>query len=229
MIRRLIAAAVLACPAFAAQADNKLSNSYWEAAYLNSAVDFGGASDDEVEGFRGKVSLGLLPYLNFVGDYDQRRYASDRESFYSVGFGGHTLDPTWQVFGAVTYERYDFDDNLTSAGDFDDEGYGVQLGGRATLPYLEFNAAYKYFDFGNVDSTTTLKGSRYGVGMALDLTTWWSLVAEGNIRTHEFESNTGSADVEYGEWSVGFRRYFATQNDPQQRVAGLLSGLFAGE
>lgn len=228
MIRRLIAAAALACPAFAAHAD-PLSNSYWEAAYLNSSVDFGAGLDDEVEGFRGQVSLGLLPFLNFTGDYDQRRYASDRESFYSVGFGGHTLDPVWQAFGAVTYERYDFDDNLSSAGDFDEEGYGVTLGGRASLPYLEVHAAYKYFDFGNVGPTTTLKGSRYGLGLAFDLTAWWSLVADGAIRTHEFESTTTSSDVEYTDWSVGLRRYFATQSDPRQRSGGVLSGLFAGE
>lgn len=227
MIRRLMAAAMLACPAFAAHAD-ALSNSYWEAAYLNSSVDFG-AAEDEVEGFRGQVSIGLLPYVNFVGDYDQRRFVNDRDSFYSAGLGGHTLDRDWQVFGAVTYERYDHDDTLTSAGDFDDEGYGVQVGARATLEYLEFHAAYKYFDFGNVASTTTLTGSRYGAGFALDLTAWWSLVADGAIRTNQFEGTTSSTDIEYTEWSVGFRRYLATQSDPRQRSGGILSGLFAGE
>lgn len=228
MFRHLIAIVALAAPAFAAQA-NPLSSSYWEAAYLNSTLDSGTPPEDEVEGFRAQVSIGLVPYINFIGDYDQRRYASDRDAFYSAGLAGHTLDPVWQVFGAVTYELHEYDDNLGFANDMDEEGYGVTVGARATLDALELHAAYKYFDLGKATPTTDLTGARYGGGLALDLTTWWSLTADYTVRVNEYESTTASTESEWQEWSVGLRRYLATPADPRQRSGGILSGLFADD
>lgn len=228
--RKTIGVAALAvAPAFAAHAAEPLSSSYWEAAYLNSTIDTGAPMTDEVEGLRTKVSVGLLPYVNFVGDFDQRRQQNTRDSFYSAGLAGHTLDPNWQVFGAVTYEKAEFDDTQASPPDHEEEGYGVELGGRAVITNLEFHASYKYFDLSKPTPTLDLAGSRYGGGFSLDLGAWWSLVADYTVRTHELETTTSpssSSDVEWQEWSVGLRRYFVTQTDRRARSGGVLTSLF---
>lgn len=227
MNRKILALAVLAaCPALSAQAAEPLSSSYLEAAYLNSTVDDGSPVEDEVEGFRARLSLGLHRNVNFVGDFDQRRYLDSRDGFWSVGLAGHTLDPNWQAFGAVTYEVAEHDDNPTSAGDHEESGYGVEVGGRAVIENVEFHAAYKYLDLGNVAPDIALTGSRYGAGLALDLSAWWSLSADYTVRTHEVDM--ASNDMEWTEWSVGFRRYFVTQTDRHARKGGLLTGLFGG-
>lgn len=228
MIRRLsFVVVVLACAP--AQAAEMLSSSYWEAAYLNSTFeeDVGSTTlEDETEGFRLGASIGLLPYLNFIGDYDQRRYADSRESFYSAGLAGHTLNPKYQFFGAVTYERTDFDDNQTTEDETQD-GYGVQLGARAVLTNLEVHAAYKYLDLGKVGPDGELTGARYGAGLALDLSPWWSLVGDYSIRQHTVDFPGGSAEGEFQEWTVGFRRYLVTQTDRRKRTGGVLSSLFS--
>lgn len=221
-------AALAMAPAFAAQAADPLSSSYWEAAYLNSTVDTGAPQTDEVEGVRAKVSVGLLPFLNFVGDFDQRRYQNSRDSFYSVGLAGHTLDPNWQVFGAATYEKAEFDDTRLSPPDHEEEGYGVELGGRAVIDHMEFHASYKYLALSKVTPTEELTGARYGGGVVIDLTSWWSLVGDYTVRTHETEDSATPAnntEKEWQEWSVGFRRYFVTKTDRRHREGGLLNGL----
>ena len=235
MIRRMsVVLAVLAC--CPAQAAEVLSSSYWEAAYLSSSseesADGSATTEDDTEGFRLGASIGLLPYLNFIGDYDQRRFANERDSFYSAGLAAHTTNPKYQFFAAATYERFDADDNLSVANDETQDGYGAQAGVRATLTNLELHASYKYLDLGNVDETTELMGSRYGAGFALDLSPWWSLVGDYTIRTHEFEDSAPGAspatiEHEYTEWTVGFRRYLATQTDRRKRTGGVLSGLFS--
>jgi len=235
MIHRLsVVMAVLACAP--AQAADRLSSSYWEAAYLSSSseetADGSPSSEDDTEGFRLAASIGLLPYLNFIGDYDQRRFANGRDSFYSAGLAAHTLNPAYQFFAAATYERFDVDDNLNVANDQTQDGYGVQAGARATLTNLELHASYKYLDLGKVDDTTELTGSRYGAGFVLDLSPWWSLVGDYAIRTHEFEDGAPAAspatvEHEYSEWTVGFRRYLVTQTDRRKRTGGVLADLFS--
>jgi opacity protein-like surface antigen len=225
----MAAALLAAASSVPAQAADRLSSSFWEAAYLNSTVDTGGPMQDEVEGFRAATSIGLLPYLSFGGDYSQRRYQSSRDSFGSVGFTVHTLDPVWQVFGAVTYERNDFDDNLSSAADRTEDGAGFTVGGRYALANLELHAQYKYLLLSEPSPGVDLKGSRYGAGVVLDLTHWWSLTADYSVRTHEFESAGSSSDVEYQEWTVGLRRYIVTRTDRVKRSGGILSGLFGAD
>jgi hypothetical protein len=224
--RKSLCLAVLACfPALPAQADNVLSSSYFDAAYLNSTVDTG-TTEDEVEGFRVAARVGLMPFLNFVGDYDQRRYQNSRDSFYSAGLGGHTQDPNWQAFVAVTYERWDFDTNEEPLfEDATDEGYGVQLGGRALFTGVEVHAAYKYLDWGNDGDDVTLTGARYGGGLAVDLSAWWSLTGDYNVRQLKVEGPTGSVEGDHNEWSVGLRRYFVTQTDRRNRTGGVLTAL----
>lgn len=220
--RHSLCLAVLGCfIAGPAQAD-ALSSSYFEAAYLNSTVD-----EDEVEGFRVATRVGLAPFLNFVGDYDQRRYANSRDSFYAAGLAAHTVHPRYQLFLAATYERTDFDTNEEPL--FDDatqEGYGIQGGARVALPLAELHGSYKYLDLGRAGPEEDLTGARYGGGLVVDLGAWWSLTGDYTIREHKVEGQTGSAETEYTEWTVGLRRYFVTQTDRRNRKGGLWNAVF---
>lgn len=237
MIRRksLCLALLACCPALPAQAADVLSSSYFDAAYLNSSLDTGAPMEDEVEGYRVATSIGLLPYLRFVADYDKRRYQDSHDGFAAVGLAGHTTSPVWQVFVAATYERAFFDDNKSQTGDHEEEGYGAEGGVRAVVPFIELHASYKYFDLGKIDPVTDVTGARYGGGIVVDLTPWWSLTGDYRIRTHEYEDTSptpppGAApEDEWTEWSVGLRRYFATQTDRRNRKGGLFSALFGGD
>lgn len=222
----LLAATLLgaAQPALAADA---LSSSYWDAAYLNAKVDTGSGDELTPEGFRLGASVGLAKFLNFTGDYDQRRYPGQREGFGSAGFAGHTSNPVYRFHGAVTYERIEFDDNVTPANDYIEEGFGVELGARYAFPDIEVHAAYRYLDFGSVNGTggaVDFTGARYGVGADVQLTAWWSLVADYRVREHKNEASGSSSTTDYNEWTVGFRRYFASDTDRLMRHGGLFNG-----
>lgn len=230
--RKSLCLAVLGClAALPAQAAETLSSSYIEGAYLNSSVDTGGPTEDEVEGFRVATSVGLAPFLNFVADYDKRRYQDSHDGFFAVGLAGHTMHPAWQVFAAATYERAHFDDNKSQAGDHEEEGYGAEAGIRAVLPLMEVHASYKYFDLGESAPELALTGSRYGGGVAIDLTSWWSLTGDYRVRTQEYEDSgptPSNSEVEFTEWTVGLRRYFVTQTDRRNRTGGLWNAVFGG-
>lgn len=216
---------VLACCAMpAAHAADPLSSSYWEAAYLNSTRETtsgGTTAEDDVEGFRAAISVGLARNVNAVVDFDQRRYINSRDAFGALGLGVHTTNPVYQFFGNVTWERLEFDSNTNPSTDFDDEGYGVEVGARYALRHVELHAAYKYIDLGEVRGADTT-AARYGAGVALSLSPWWALAADYRIRQQEYEASGTSAEDEYAEWSVGFRRYFPTDSDPRKRKDGLL-------
>lgn len=233
MIRRtpaaLIATALLgAAPsAFAADA---LSTSYWDAAYLNSEIEPQGSESIEAEGFRLGASLGLAKFLNFTGDYDQRRLTDGRRGFGSAGFAYHTQDPVYQFSGAVTYERIEVDFNPDPSFDSVEDGYGIELGARYAFTNVEVHAAYRYLDFGSVDQTDIdFTGARYNAGADVQLGAWWSFVADYRVREHKFKASGASATTDYNEWTVGFRRYFATDTDRKARHGGLLTGMMGGE
>lgn len=225
MNRKTIALAVLAAAPALAQAE-PLSNSFLEASYLNSTLETtsgGTIAEDDGRGVRTAVSVGLSKYVNFIGDFDQRRYEDSRDSFGSAGLAAHTLHPAWQVFGAVTWEYAAFDDHVTSAGDHDEQGYGVAAGARVALGDIALHASYKYFDLGNAFPDVALTGTRFGGGLAIDLTRWWSLSADYTVRTHEYDTAAG-VEQEWREYTVGLRRYFVTQADRRARKGGLLTG-----
>lgn len=225
----LFAAALLGASQPLAAAD-ALSASYWDAAYLSSEKDDGGAVTEENEGFRVGASVGLARFMNFTLDYDQRRSPDEREGFGSAGLAFHTLNPVYQVHGGLSYERIEGDDNSAPANDFTEEGYGIEVGGRYALGDFELHAAYRYLDFGTVDQTDTdFTGSRFNVGADVQLSPWWSVVADYRMREHKFDGSGASASDDYTEYSVGFRRYFATEPDRKQRKGGLLKHLFPGD
>jgi hypothetical protein len=230
MIRRLTAVLVSAAFAAPAVAADVLSSSYVDAAYLNSDIESDTASE-KVEGFRLAASVGLAKFLNFTGDYEQRRFPDGRLGTGSAGLAWHTQDPVWQVSLGATYERIETDVNDNPAQDAIEEGYGAQAGFRWAFPHGEFHAAYRYMDFGQIDRTETdFTAQRYGAGFDVQLSPWWSLVADYRIREHETKAPGASAEtVEFAEYTVGFRRYFATDTDRRVRRGGVIAAWFGDD
>lgn len=242
MIRRIsIASAALAfCAAGPAVAGDAISNSYVEANYLNSVVETTvdgnpTVADDEVEGFDGAVSVGLLPFLNLVGAYDQRRYQSIREGFASAGLAGHTTGRNFQAFGAATYEQLEYDDERAARSLFEatQDGWGVSLGVKYAMPNFEVSTSAKYSRFSDLYDIRTPEASRtkygltamtYQIGAVLQLTPYWAQTFGGRMRTVDFEPNDTTAGFQFEqlEWTVGFRRYFVTSADKWKRKGGLL-------
>ena len=229
MIRRLTAVLVSAAFAAPAMAADVLSSSYWDAAYLHSTVD-NDPGEVTAEGFRLGASIGLAKFLNFTGDYEQRRDGSSRLGTGSAGFAWHTQDPVWQLSFGGTYERIETDNNANPAADAIEEGFGAEAGFRWAFPHGEFRAAYRYLDFGQLDRTEIdFTGARYGAGFGVQLSPWWSLVADYRVREHKFELSGISDTDEFEEYTVGFRRYFATDTDRRVRRGGVIAAWFGGE
>jgi hypothetical protein len=157
MIRRLpltLLATLLAGAATPALPNDALSSTYWEAAYLSAEVEADSSSAKvEPEGFRLGASLGLMKFLSFAVDYDQLRERSDRIGFGSAGLAYHTQNPQYQFFGGVSYERLEIDHNAAPQTDSEEDGYGVEIGGRYMLPNVELHAAYRYIDHGKIDGS----------------------------------------------------------------------------
>lgn len=215
-IQGLALSAILCGAAQSAAAADALSSSYWEAAYLNSRVD-DGTTRDTPEGFRVAASVGLASFLNFTGDFDQRRSGGERLGFGSAGFAFHTRNPVYRFHLGATYER------IVSDAAEPEEGYGVEAGVAYALPNVALQAAYRHLDFGETAAGADLGGSRYGATVALQLSNWWSLVAGYSVREHELDG-PGATTTEYGEWTVGLRRHFVTATDRRARNGGVLSG-----
>lgn len=227
MIRRFpltLFATLLAGAATPALAKDALSSTYWDAAYLSQEIEADGGGDAiEAEGFRLALNIGLLKFLNFTGDFEQVRDQGDRVGFGSAGLAFHTQHPEYQFFGGVTYERTERHDVS------EEEGYGVEIGGRYMLPDVELHAAYRYIDLGTLRGTDTdVTGARYVIGADLQLCPWWSLVADYRVRELEFDNAGVSSTTDYTGFTVGFRRYFVSSADRRARSGGLLNGLFSG-
>lgn len=235
MIRRfsVILAAALLGAAQTAMANDALSNTYWDVSYVNEKVDAGGNTDYTPEGFRLGASLGMWKFLNFTMDYDQRNVGGLREGFGSAGFAYHTTQARdWQLYGQATYERFVVDNHGNPSGDFTEEGYGVEVGGRYALDDFVFNAGYRYIDYGSVDGTNSafdLNGGRYGLGVEAQLCPWWSLVAGYGVRELKVKGGGSSGSIDYNAFTVGFRHYFASDTDRLMRKGGLLNGWLSGE
>lgn len=230
MIRRLTVVLLAAAFAAPALATDVLSSSYWDAAYLNSHAEDDDGDKATLEGFRLAASVGLADFLNFTGDYEQRRLRSDRFGTGSAGFAWHTQDPVWRFHLGGTYERFELDNNANPAADAVEEGYGVEAGFRYALPHVELHAAYRYIDFGQLDGTETdFTAQRYGAGAALQLSPWWSLVADYRVREHKLDGAGVSGTTDFNEYTVGFRRYFATDTDRRLRRDGVLAAWFGDD
>jgi len=223
-----VAAVALLGASQGALATDVLSNSYVDAAYLNAHAEAGSQSE-LAEGFRLAANVGLAKFLNFSGDYDQLRFDGSRLRAGSAGFAWHTQDPVWQFHVGVSYERVEADSNGNPAADDTEDGYGAELGLRYMFPNVEVHAGYRYMDFGEIVSGVDFTGARYGAGFDLQLSPWWSLVADYKVREHTFEAGGSSDTTDFNEYSVGFRHYFATDSDLRNRHGGLLTGMGGDE
>lgn len=233
MIRRnAFALAVIAlAPLSGAQAADRLSYSYLDAQYLNTRFDLssGGSTSDKDtrEGIRLGLDIGLAPYLFVKTDYDQRMLPGLRWSYGDVGLGVHTLARRYQVFGIATYEHRLLHVRGDSTQDDRSDGYGLEVGGRVPWDIFELHAAYKYMDFGKTElgSIYKTKATRYGGGVAVQLTPWFALTGDWRHIDHDNNSDdtATAADVKWNfdEWLVGFRSYFATDADKYQRHEGI--------
>lgn len=231
-----LVAAFLALPVSAA---DPLSNSYWDVAYIHSDVDgsftatsgtttLGGTSSDTAEGFRLALSVGFSRYVALVADYDQRRDGGTRSGIGSAGLSLHSIDRALQPYLTATYERDEYDDNTDPSADDVTEGWGAEGGVRWALSNLELGAFYKYIDYADSSDFTDRKASRYGVLAGLQLSPQWALTAQYRmIKDEESGATTGasvSAEAEVTDYTVGFRRYFATDFDRLKRKGGVLFG-----
>lgn len=245
MIRRYaVALAVFAAAPMGAHAADRLSYSYLDAQYLNTTLDvsLGGqtSAKDKREGMRAGISISLAPYLFFTTDYDQRLLgpvkvgastvgapSGIRWSYNSVGFGAHTTDRAYQLFGIATYEHNQLHYPRHSDQDDRGDGYGVEAGGRIPWNIFELHASYKYLNFGKTEFADGYKttGARYGGGVLVQLTPWFALTGDWHHLDHTFKSGDAAASPDekwkFDEWLVGFRSYFATDADKWKRHEGI--------
>jgi len=153
-----LAVALLALP-LAAQAEDKISYNYVDAAY--AVVDIDGFSKD-ADGFalRGSLELGENFFL-FASYLDLSLSAggfSADEQDYGVGVGyAWSVSDTMDLYGKLAWVRAEGD-----ALDFsvDEDGFSVGVGIRAfVLDPLELEGAVTYTDLGDFGDST-------GVGLA---------------------------------------------------------------
>jgi hypothetical protein len=150
-----LAAALLALP-LAAQAEDKISYNYVDAAYV--VVDIDGFSKD-ADGFalRGSVELTDSVFL-FAGYADLSVNAGGfniDEKDYSVGVGyDWSMSDTMSLYGKVAWVRAEGDALGFSV---DEDGFSLGVGIRAfVLDPLELEGAVTYADLGDFGDSTTL-------------------------------------------------------------------------
>lgn len=222
---QLSAAALAALLALPAAAADPLSNSYWEAAYLSNKNDDSSGTD---EGFHLTFNVGFSDHVGFVSQYNQLRTAFGREGMGSAGFILHTRNPLWQPYLSATYELLQLDDDSAPEADLNDEGWGAEGGIRYALSNLELRAFYKHIDYGEI-GPFDVTSARYGVLAALQLSPKWALTGQWRTVTLTAEAGGAEAESESTDYTIGFRRYFATDSDRRLRKGGLLTGLMSDD
>ena len=150
------------------------------------------------------MNISLARWAYAIGGYDLLDFdgSATKQSQASLGFGAHTLKSTFQLFAAGTYERRDVDTG-SAAADSTDEGYGVQLGVRVPIRFLELQGDYKHFNFGELPDGKRNDDDRYRALVLAHLTKTTALTASYET----FEQS------KVDQWAVGLRFYFKTQYD----------------
>lgn len=217
-----------------AQAADPLSWSYIDGQYLKTSqqLEVNGnkaPNDDDFEGYRYALNISVYKFFYFTGEADNRRASDYRFGTQSIGFGAHTpknLVPGVEFYGNGTYERTVFNDVTGSNDDDRDEGYGVQLGARAPFEFAEVHGYYRYMNYGKTDDVK-VTGARYGIGGLLQLTPYFGLTLDARHMKFDYKEDlpapatNASAAIDYTEYLVGFRAYFATDIDRWRRRGGL--------
>jgi predicted porin len=150
-----LAVALLALP-LAAQAEDKVSYNFVDAAYL--VVDIDGLSKDaDGFGLRGSVELtdNIFLFASYV-DLSAKVFGFNvDEQDYAVGVGyDWSMSDTMSLYGKVAWVRAEGD----AAGfSVDEDGFSLGVGLRAfVLDPLELEGAITYADLGDFGDSTTL-------------------------------------------------------------------------
>lgn len=195
------------------RAAENLNYSYLEVEYVfgdELDADVPGVQDMDIDGVRFKGSAALTDYLFVWGSHaalDLELSGTGESSLdvqsLGVGVNYALLSGTNQldVWGGVSYERLD------PAGSQAD-GYGLSAGLRwKVLEPLEVNAFGSYREYDEFDFLLTgqgVDGWVYGVGVVYSVTPQFGLIANWE----RWELETGSADPELDQFSVGARWNF---------------------
>ena len=162
-------------------ADNDMSYSFIEGAYLDTEIDNGPDIDGDGFGLSGSVELGTNYFLT-AGYSTQEFNAGVDLDQKSIGFGAYTnLSDTLDLMGTISYVDAEID---TRFGGADDSGFGLGVGLRAVVaPNIELEGGINYVDLDDSgDDTSLALGGRYyfteafalgvGVGFGDDVTSW---------------------------------------------------------
>ncbi|GEM_PF-3042214 len=168
-LAHLFAAAALCLPMTAMA---ELSYSYLELGYRYS--DFG---DEEGDGFDLEVNFLAGDTFFFTANTDEVEYDNDLHlDRFGLGFGAHfNIFEKTDIYGIASYEDFEFD--IPGATDFQDKGWGGELGLRYSLnDDWEFRAAGKYSEL--EDESFEIESSQF-IGTAVyNLSPRWAVVGE---------------------------------------------------
>ena len=188
-IKRLPLLAALAVPmgaAMPALADNGMSYSYVEAAYIDTEIEVGSTDvDGDGIGLTGSAALNDTVFLTASYGTQDFDFGIDLDQW-SVGVGAHTpLSDSVDLVGSISYVDAEVD---TSFGSADDDGYLLTAGVRAQVaPNVELEGGISFIDLDESgDETALVFGGRYyfteqfavGAGVSIaDDTTGWNIGA----------------------------------------------------
>lgn len=196
-LSHLLAAAALSLP-FSALADYSYS-------YIEGGFRVSDLAEENGNGFDAKVNF-LLGDLFFVSaGLDEAEYDNDLHlDRFGLGLGAHfNAFNNIDIYGVVSYEDLEFD--IPNAQDFDDKGWGVEVGARYQLnEQWEFGAAG---DFVSYEDDATDIESRYFIGTAVyTLSNNYSLV--GEYLGGELEFNATGKSLSEDSFRVALRVQF---------------------
>ncbi|XOV82671.1 MAG: outer membrane beta-barrel protein [bacterium] len=162
-------------------ADDDMSYSFIEGAYIDTEIDDGPDIDGDGFGLNGSVEIGTNYFLTASYSTQDFDFGVDLDQK-SIGFGGYAaLSDTVDLVGTISYVDAELDTRFGSA---DDSGFGLGVGVRALVaPNVELEGGISYVDLDDSgDDTSLALGGRYyfteafalgaGVSFGDDVTSW---------------------------------------------------------
>lgn len=193
---------ILAAAAFSLPVTALAEYSY---SYLEIGYRAGELSKDDGSGFDAEVNflLGDVLYASF--NIDEVEYDNDLHlDRFGIGLGAH-FNAFWNIdlYGVISYEDIEFD--IPAANDFDDKGWGYEIGARYALnDDWEFRIAG---DFAKYKKDSVDLESRHAVLTAVyHISSNYDLIGEYN--GGELIFNTPNIDSEESTLKVGLRFQF---------------------
>ncbi len=118
--------------------------------YAEAGFRYGELASDSGDGFDLKVNFLLGGPLYFAANIDEIEYDNDLQlDRFGLGIGAHfNAFENGDLYGVLSYEDLEFD--IPGATDFDDKGWGLEIGARYQLDDTwEFKVAGDYVDYEN--------------------------------------------------------------------------------